>query len=124
MKKSFAQPPQPKQVPTQEQADRKMLAWLHSQLSHFKEDDYGRNYGDVLIARFSELIESQATFKETQATLKRAVCAIEDSQKLAMAQMQYTQSVVHQLQRQNQLLENKSAGNGDKAEPEVDLKGK
>lgn len=52
-----------------------------------------RHYTDAIIARFGELIESSYTFR-------RSLEAIQDAHKLAMAQMQFAQTVVHQLENQ------------------------
>lgn len=102
---------------TQLENDQRMLDWLRERMSKFAEDGYARRYADSIIARFAELIESQGTFK-------RSLDAIQDAQKLAMAQMQFAQQVVRQLEKQVETLERiEHRGNGKHA-PELDLKGK
>jgi hypothetical protein len=105
----------PSRVVTQQETDQKMLEWLRDRLSNFSEDGYARRYSDSILARFAELIESQATFKRTLGT-------IDDAHKLAMAQMQFAQSVVKQLERHVETLERIEHTNG-KSVPAIDLKG-
>jgi len=105
----------------QRENDEQMLAFLRDKLAEkYKEGGGNRHYSDAIIARFAELIENQNTFK-------RSLDSIRDAQKLAMAQMQFAQTVVNQLERQIQLIEKPEAhkGNGktEKAIPAVDLQG-
>jgi len=102
-------------VDTQSETDEKMLAWLRQKLAErFSETGPSRAYSDAIISRFAELIENQSTFK-------RSLDSIQDAHKLAMAQMQFAQSVVRQLERQVKALED-SKRNG-RALPNVELKG-
>jgi hypothetical protein len=77
----------------------KLLQWLRNKLSNYTEDGLGGMVADNVITRFAELIKLQESFKETQQHLLRAVDALETAQKMAMSQLQFAQSVVHQLER-------------------------
>jgi len=110
----------PTRTVTLQETDQQMLAWLREQFTKFKEGGYGRHYSDAVVARFAELIDNQTS-------IKRAMGSIEDAQKLAMAQVQFAQSVVKQLEKQLRAIsesEHRSNGNAlTAAESAVDLKG-
>src|SRR5947209_1679938 len=83
---------------TQHETDQQMLDWLRAKLAdRFAEGGNGRHYADAIIARFAELIDNQGTFK-------RGLGTIEDAHKLAMAQVQFAQSVIRQLEKQVETL--------------------
>jgi hypothetical protein len=103
---------------TQAETDQEMLGWLRDKLSEkYREGGASRHYTDAIIARFAELIENQGTFK-------RSLDSIADAHKLAMAQMQFAQSIVHQLEKQVHELEKIGYRNGKADAPAVELKGK
>jgi hypothetical protein len=105
-------------VTVQQQTDQQMLDFLRDKLAEkYKEGGGNRHYSDAIIARFAELIENQTAFRRSLET-------IQDAHKLAMAQMQFAQTVVHQLENQVERLEKIEHRNGKSLpSPAVDLQG-
>ena len=86
-------------IVTQADTDQEMLNWLRDKLAEkYTDGGASRQFTNAIIARFSELIDNQSTFK-------RSLDAIQESQKLAMAQMQFAQQVANQLEKQVQAFE-------------------
>jgi hypothetical protein len=81
--------------PTAKPTDQQLLEWLRGKVCGQDEDDNSEDglYGASLLARFGTLIESHQA-------LWRGLQTIEDAHKLALAQMQFAQGVVHTLQRE------------------------
>jgi hypothetical protein len=104
-------------VVARHETDQQMLEWLRGQVSHFSEGD--RRHADSIVALFAELVDEQATFK-------RALSTLQDAHKLAMAQMQFAQSVVNRLVRHFESLQITEHPNGDDGEssPDIDLEAK
>ena len=80
-------------IKSQLETDREMLIWLRDRLSHFAEGSGNHCYVDSIISRFAELSENEVMFK-------RYIETVLDAQKLAMAQMQFAQSALKQVERQ------------------------
>ena len=72
--------------------DQQMLDWLREQFSRSEDGGYDRHDSDAVVARFAELIENQNTSR-------RVLSRVADAQKLAMAQMQFAQSALRQLEK-------------------------
>lgn len=110
---------QSQRVITQAETDQQMLDWLREKMAEkFAEGGPSRRYSEAIVARFAELIDNQSTFK-------RGLGSIEDAHKLALAQMQFAQSVVRQLERQVEVIENahRNGKTVPAAVPAIDLKG-
>ena len=102
---------------TQADTDQEMVNWLRDKLSEkYAEGGASRQFTNAIIARFAELIDNQSTFK-------RSLDAIQESQKLAMAQMQFAQQVANQLEKTVQTFEKLGHRNGKTETPAVELKG-
>lgn len=99
-------------------ADKDMLAWLRRMSEQYKEDGYARKMARQVVGRVAELVESEQT-------IRRVHTAVQDAQKLAMAQLQFSQQALRQLEKQMEALqlEHRTEGNGKSAK-NIDQKGK
>jgi hypothetical protein len=90
---------QPIRATTPEQEDQENLAWLRKQLGRMfgSEKGYGRTTAKKVITRFAELIKMQPLHQ-------RVIDAIDNSNKMAMTQIQFAQNAIHGLERQIALL--------------------
>jgi hypothetical protein len=73
-------------VLTDSDADQQMLDWLCGQVGTLEE-------GRAAMARIAELMQNEAA-------VRRSLVAVQDAHKLAMAQLEFAQSVVKRHQRQ------------------------
>jgi hypothetical protein len=113
-------PEQPPKEPTlNEQNDKNNIDFLKNTLAaKYKQTGNTRGRIDGIIARYDNLIELNRKNDQTLST-------VQDSLKVAMAQIEISQAVIRHLRKQNVALENQLQQNGralravDLPQPEV-----